>query len=436
MTGRAVVWTGLYLALVLAPLTLLLFIATPPKGGFWWEVAIGCGFAALSMLVLHFFLTARLRIATAPFGIDVIYYFHRWLAYVLLVMILLHPLVLLWLDGSLWTHLRQDRNWSLQSGLWSLLCMLVVVFTSAFRKPLRLAYHHWRRLHLVLALAAVGFGFAHLHAVSYYSAAPLAQGLWQLMALALVLLILHVHLLRPWLLLRKPWIVSEVRMEQGDCCSLTLEPEGHKGFDFKPGQFGWLSLGHTPFSLQEHPFSFASAPRADGAVVFTIKALGDFTSTLGLHNLGQRAWVDAPYGRFSCDLYPQAPGYVFIAGGIGVAPVLSMLEALAARGDRRHHLLFAAHSRYDRIPRRHDLVALSQQLQLKPVPVLETPPPDWNGYSGWITGEILARHLTPDFHRHQCFICGPKPMLRAMERMLRELGIPAANIHSELFDMV
>src|SRR5690606_17680518 len=119
--------------------------------------------------------------------------------------------------------------------------------------------------------------------------------------------------------------------------------------------------GHGPFSLQEHPFSLACAPRADGAVQFTIKELGDFTGNIGSTQVGARAWVDGPYGVFSCARYPDAPGYVFFGGGIGIAPIFAMLQALVERGDKRPHLLFAAHSRFDRIPRRDELVALARR---------------------------------------------------------------------------
>src|SRR5690606_28869609 len=108
----------------------------------------------------------------------------------------------------------------------------------------------------------------------------------------------------------------------------------------------------------------ASAPRPDGAVQFTIKELGDFTRQIGGTQPGARAWVDGPHGVFSCERYPEAPGYVFIGGGIGIAPLLGMLQALAERGDKRPHLLFAAHSQFDRIPRREELVAWAARLNL------------------------------------------------------------------------
>ncbi len=432
---NAVLWIGLYLALILTPLLVLLFVPTPAKGGFWWEVAVGFGFAALAMMAVQFFLTARLKAATAPFGIDVIYYFHRYLAYALMVAAVLHPLIFWVADPGLLPDINPfSADWPMLSGILSLAALIVVMVTSVWRKPLKLPYETWRIIHLLFSILALALGYAHLQAIGYYGAVPLIKGIWWLMGLAVLALLLKVRVFRPWRLLRQPWRVTEVRQERGDSCTLTLAPQ-KTGFDFKPGQFAWLSLGHGPFAMREHPFSMASAPRADGSLDFTIKALGDFSSQVHKTPVGAIAWVDGPYGRFSYTHYPEAPGFVFICGGIGVAPMFSMLQGLADAGDQRPHLLFAAHSSYDRVPRREDLVALAKQLKLKTVPVLEQPPPDWQGETGWISRDILARHLGDDCKAHEFFICGPQPMIDAMEKFLHELGIPMSKVHTELFDM-
>ncbi len=435
ITWRPLLWTGLYLALILAPLLALMVVNIPAKGGFWWNVAVALGVAALAMMAMQFLLTARFRVLTAPFGIDVIYYFHRYLAYALLVAALLHPLIFRLADPGLLPDLHPfTADWPMQSGMLALAALLVIMVTSVWRKRLRLPYEYWRWLHLLFAVLAIGLAFAHVAAIGYYSAHPLIAALLTAMGLVVLALLVTVRILRPWRLLQQPWRVVAVTKERGDCCTLTLKPEV-KGFAFRPGQFAWLSLGHSPFAMREHPFSIASAPRADGSLDFTIKALGDFTARVPDTAVGATAWVDGPYGRFSYRLYPRAPGYVFLCGGIGVAPVIGMLQGLANAGDRRPHLLLAAHSHYERIPRRETLAALAGQLNLKTVPVLETPPPGWQGKSGWITRDILAEALGDAYRGHEFFICGPRAMTAAMEGFLHELGIPLRRIHTELFDM-
>ena len=282
----------------------------------------------------------------------------------------------------------------LATGVVALVALLLLVATSAWRKRLHLAYGWWRPLHLVLALVALGAGFAHLQVIGYYSAVPVLRGLWTAVAVSVLAIVVWARLVRPAWLMRRPYRVRAVTPEAGATWTVELAPMGHAGLRFAPGQFAWLSLGHSPFTLQEHPFTIASAPRADGSLVFAIKALGDFTRTVGRIAPGTSAWVDGPYGAFTCDRHPRAPGYVFIAGGIGVTPVLSMLEALAARGDTRRHLVFAAHSRWDH-PCREQLAALAARLDAGPRPRSWRNLRPLGGERGRLESAILARHLPP-----------------------------------------
>lgn len=451
---RSGFWLAVYLGVVLCPLVVLLLAPTPPGGGFWWDLAIGLGFAGLVMMAVQFLLTARFRRATAPFGIDVIYYFHRYLAYVIVAVVVGHAAVLVAVNPALLAYLNPvGAPWEMSSGVLSIALLVVLVATSAWRKPFRIPYDGWRILHLLLAVGVVALAFAHMKAVGYYSATPAVNALWVVIGLSLAAVVLWVRVLRPWRLLRSPFRVTAVRPERGDSWTLAVEPEGHDGFSFEPGQFAWLTLRRSPFAMREHPFSISSSPEdmegtegvegGGGRLEFTIKELGDFTRTVGEIRPGETAYVDGPYGAFSIDRHPAAAGYVFIAGGIGIAPMMSMLRALADRGDPRHHVLFAAHSSWDRVPLREEIAALRERLDLKVVHVLEEPAEEWTGERGFLTREILDRHLPPTGDEgagiragYEYFICGPVPMIRAVEEFMRELDIPMSRFHTELFDLV
>jgi predicted ferric reductase len=80
-------------------------------------------------------------------------------------------------------------------------------------------------------------------------------------------------------MLRRPYRVTAVLPERGSVWRLALEPEGHTGFRFQPGQFAWLSLWNGPFAMREHPFSFSSSAERQG-VTMTIRELGNFTATV------------------------------------------------------------------------------------------------------------------------------------------------------------
>ncbi|MHB1360916.1 MAG: ferredoxin reductase family protein [Rhodocyclaceae bacterium] len=236
-------------------------------------------------------------------------------------------------------------------------------------------------------------------------------------------------------MLRRPWQVTAVRPERGNAWTLALAPAGHAGLRFAPGQFGWLTLGDSPFHVREHPFSFSSDADS-GRIEFTIKALGDFTRTIKDVRPGTPAYLDGPYGVFSTDYHPAAPGFVFIAGGIGIAPIMSMLRTAAARGERRPLVLICANNSWDEMIFREELDALRDRLDLKLVHVLADPPPEWDGERGWIDVALLDRHLPVNRRNLEYFLCGTGPMTDTTQRGLRTLGVPLARIHFELFNMV
>jgi ferredoxin-NADP reductase len=132
--------------------------------------------------------------------------------------------------------------------------------------------------------------------------------------------------------------------------------------------------------------------------------------------------------------YPSA-GYVFIAGGIGVAPIVSMLRTMADRGDRRPVSLIYADDAWENMPFRDDIDTLRERMSLDVVYILDHPPEGWQGEAGWVTAELLGRHLPDERIQRDFFVCGPNPMIDSVESALLELGIPARFIHAERFTL-
>jgi ferredoxin-NADP reductase len=75
-------------------------------------------------------------------------------------------------------------------------------------------------------------------------------------------------------------------------------------------------------------------------------------------------------------------------------------------------------------------------MNLKLVYVIEKPPADWEGESGFVTAEIIRRHLPAQFRRFQFLCCGPGKYMDAVEDAVASLGVPVERIHTERFDMV
>jgi predicted ferric reductase len=229
--------------------------------------------------------------------------------------------------------------------------------------------------------------------------------------------------------------VSDVRQERGSSWTLTLTPEGHAGLRFLPGQFAWLTLRSSPFSAKEHPFSFSGSAEDSSALRFTIKELGDFTSTIKDVQRGETAYVDGPHGIFSIDHCPRAESFVFVAGGVGIAPIISMLRTLADRQDERRLRLIYGNWRWSGVLFREDLELLRPLLDIEIIYVLQDPPPEWGGLEGVLSEPVMAKALPDAALSAVFFLCGPKPMSDSVHRTLRRRGVPLNRIHCELFDM-
>jgi predicted ferric reductase len=257
---RGFFWIGVYLCLVLTPLFVLLLAPGSSGSGFWWDFSIALGFAGTSMMGVMFVLTARFRRVAMPFGIDLIYYFHRWIALVAFVFILAHPAILVFLEPSLLGDLRPSViSWYMLAGVTSTVALTILMATSLWRQQLRIHYDAWRIWHALLAITALGLAIVHIEGVGNYVSSPWKQVLWATISACCLSLLLYVRLIKPLKLLRYPYRVEQVVKERGDAWTLVLRPEGHMGFAFMPGQFAWLTLYHSPFALKEHPFSISSS---------------------------------------------------------------------------------------------------------------------------------------------------------------------------------
>ena len=433
---RGAWWLAVYLGLVLGPLFAMLVAPTPPGLGFGWEFAIAIGFAATTMMGVQFVLTARFRRATAPYGIDIVYYFHRYLAVVTVGVILAHPVVLWVVEPALLGMLDPGHApWYQTAGIASVVAVALLVLISLGRKRLGISYEVWRWSHGLLAVAGIGLAVAHIYGVGYYVAVPWKRSMWMVIGASWVGVLGYVRVVKPWRLLRRPYRVAEVRPERGDAWTLVVEPVGHSGLRFQAGQFAWVTIGRSPFAMSEHPFSFSSSPDRRDGLAFTIKELGDFTRTIGRVPQEERVYLDGPHGAFTVDRHP-APGYGFIAGGIGIAPIMSMLRALADRADPRPLILIYAYRRWERLTFREAIEELQSRLTLTVIPVLLEPPEGWRGERGLVDEALLDRHLPTQRTRLEYFVCGPVPMIEVVERALYQLEIPQGHVHSELFDLV
>lgn len=204
------------------------------------------------------------------------------------------------------------------------------------------------------------------------------------------------------------------------------------GFD--AGQFVWLNIGHSPFSLLENPFSIASAPSDRPKLAFIIKEVGDMTRRVGAVAPGTQAHLDGPHGNLTLR-GRSGEGIALIAGGVGIAPLLAILRELQHRADPRPVKLVYGNRVAAQIVHGDELRALRERGRVELTLVLAEPPAGWGGPVGQIDAALIAATLGfPGAREWLYLLCGPPGMLDTVEDALVALGVPARQIVSERFE--
>jgi predicted ferric reductase len=440
---RGTFWIFVYLAVTVAPLVFA-WAGPEPGRGLLVNLSVALGFVGLAMMGLQFALVARFKSVSAPFGMDVVLQYHRQMAYVALIFILAHP-ILLFVENTQFLALLDVFTSPLRAkmAVASTVALLLLVALSVWRKKLRTSYETWQLTHGVLGVVIIATALAHVFLVGYYVDEPWERALWLAMSAGFVLLLVWVRVVRPLQRYRSAWRVDEVIPERGETSTIVLEKQNGDGFSFEPGQFAWIMAGKSPFAITQHPFSISSSAEKTDRVTLSVKAAGDFTSSVAALKPGATVYLDGPHGAFTIDRH-EGPGFVFIGAGVGVTPLMSMLRTMADREDIRPCYLFLGNRNEECITFREEIEALRSRLNLKVIHILSRPEESWQGEKGRIDASVLSRGLTGEEHRRlpqHCrrlvyFICGPDPMMDATEEALTPLGVPAERVHSERFGMV
>jgi predicted ferric reductase len=431
---KAFYWLGLFLILSLVPFGLALIGPIPAPRSYWVEFGVGLGFVGMGIMALQFITSGRFHSVAPSFGSDYVLQFHRQAGIVGFLLVLAHPAVMI-LSNPAYLEYFDPRVNLLRALALSFVTvtLIAIIVTSIWREPVGLQYEWWRLLHGLLALAIIFIGMVHAVQVGHYLNALWKQGIWTGGLLGIMYLVVHTRLVRPWLMSRRPYKVVEMKEERSNTWSMTLAPDGHEGMRFQAGQFAWITVGDSPFSLQQNPFSFSSSAHQEH-LTFTAQVVGDFTSTWANIEPGTRAFLEGPFGGFI--RYPLAKGLFFIIGGSGIGPAMSIIRTMYDDKDQRPVILLYGNPRWEEVVFRDELAELSQEMNLQVVHILEEPPPNWTGEKGLLDREMLARYLPDNIEQFEFFSCGPKPLMDLAESELRAMGVSWQRIISERFKIV
>lgn len=427
-----------YGLLCLVPLILAARQGLPVRNVFR-ELSSGLVMVGYVMMLVQFALSGRFEWLSGRTGIDRIMRFHQVASWAILAFIILHPLLYAaprLLPDPIDALVALDRMFSsqnLRSGVIAWWLMILLVPVAVFRDRLPFRYELWRLSHGLFATAIAVLGTHHTLRVGTYSADPWLAAFWIAATVLAVCAMIHVYILKPLLQLRTPYRVASNRKVADRMWEITLEPERGEAMRFAAGQFVWLNLGHSPFSLTEHPFSISSAPADRPRIAFTIKESGDFTNWIGSITAGTRAYLDGPHGNFTL-AGRRAAGVVFIAGGVGFAPIMGLLRQLRAERYLHPVRLIYGNRVETQILYREEIEALKEGLNFEVHHVLSEPPPGWAGPVGDLRADVLDKCLEEMRGDDWLFfVCGPLPMMDSVERALLARGVSRTQLVSERF---
>jgi len=226
--------------------------------------------------------------------------------------------------------------------------------------------------------------------------------------------------------------VAEVIDETVDTRTLKLvfkDPEVARTFDFKAGQFGEYSV----FGAGECTFCIASSPTRKGFIECSFKKVGKVTDAMRGVNVGDTMGFRGPYGNsFPLDKM-EGSSLLFIAGGIGLAPVRCVIWNALDLRDRFKDvtIVYGARSVGDLVYRR-ELEEWSRRPDVRLVQTVDPggETPDWKGEIGFVPSVVEKAH--PDGTNAYAIVCGPPIMIKFTLPVLQKLGFPEDRIYTTL----
>ena len=225
-------------------------------------------------------------------------------------------------------------------------------------------------------------------------------------------------------------VVTEIRTETSDVKTFRIEnPEGGKMFDFMPGQCAMLSAP----GMGEAIFSITSSPTTKDYMEFSIKRCGEITEYLHAIEVGQQIAVRGPYGKcfpVTTDALKHKD-LIFIAGGIGLAPLHSVIDyMLANREDYGSiDIVYGARSKEDFVDYKELSEVWPNEKATKVHLTIDRAQEGWTGNVGFVPQFLKDLKFTPD---KTVLLCGPPIMIKLCLAALIEMGIAKTQVYTTL----
>jgi len=391
-----------------------------------WSGAIG--FFCLAFLI---FSGDTARFWDKWFGLDRIIKFQRKFSLFTALFVILHPIFFILSTGVVVGFLVPNFTYfPLALGIISMYIFILVMIASHFYK--RVSYKMWQYIHVVTYIL---FGTSVYHAFNWGSDAELLTPLYAITTLAVLIGVTYRTQYKIQALRKGVFIVKGVTQETHDTYTLHIDQE--KKLQFEAGQFCFLRLDGKKLHAR-HPFTVSSSPHED-ELRFTIKDSGRFTSTARTLTPGSKILIDGPFGKFKAK---ENKDLVFIAGGVGITPFMSMILANGQKENKQNiTLLYGSKTEADIIfKQKFDAINENWFKKVYVLSNADNPDPVQKDISqpklqyekGFISGDLIKKYVT-DTPDTIYYICGPETMKNIVRKTLETMGVPKDRVLIEDF---
>jgi predicted ferric reductase len=436
----------IYLSLVLLPLGISMVLNLPNRP---WsdELSSSLAMIGFNIILIEFWLSGRVKLLSKFLGIDWVLQVHQLFARVALVFLLVHPFMYTLPSQPAWMMGASHQNFlglTLASGLTgmlSLFALICLVGLAITRNNSEIKYEAWRLSHMILALVIAIVGFFHTMDAGRYAQEIWMSAYWQLMLGLALFSFIWTYVAKPFIQNKNAHEVVSIKPVSNGIWELVIKHPAAKHTNYQAGQFVWLKIGSSS-PMPENPFSIASCSKKNSPEIsFLIKNVGDFTHQISQLEVGQKIFIDGPYGNFGIEAFSvEHDQLVMIAGGVGIAPMISVLRQMDRDQDpevlNKKILLVYGNRLAEQAVNLNDLVKLESFKNLEVLHLVSEPTKEWQGLTGVLDASTLEKILSSQKINQktaQFMICGPAEMIDSAETSLDQFGAPLANIASEKF---
>ena len=220
-------------------------------------------------------------------------------------------------------------------------------------------------------------------------------------------------------LIPKIGVVTDIRKDTPDIKTFrVVGRDGKKLFEHIPGQCAMLSIP----GVGEAMFSITSSPTLEEYMEFSIKKCGCLTSWLHAMDVGQEITVRGPYGNgFPVDTDFKGKDLLFVAGGVGLAPLHSVINYCRAKRENYGHIriVYGSRSKDDLLDYQEILNDWMADPNIEVNLTIDREQEGWDGHVGFVPN--FVKELNPDVGM-TVVLCGPPVMIKFTLAGLKELG--------------